>query len=133
MYGFIDKSVFEVMLNTCKNTEIPPKPSRNAVITRLIERFLLLIDEIVWIPFVISNNPVNIPDIKFWSMCKILKIGVMLVHNIFNIPLALSMEMMLENITTKPPINKIVEMLFVILSASISPKLAKLALLLLDK
>ena len=47
MYGFIDKSVFEVMLNTCKNTEIPPKPSRNAVITRLIERFLLLIDEIV--------------------------------------------------------------------------------------
>ena len=121
------------MLNTCKNTEIPPKPSRNAVITRLIERFLLLIDEIVWIPFVISNNPVNIPDIKFGSMCKILKIGVMLVHNIFNIPLALSMEMILENITTKPPINKIVEMLFVILSARISPKLAKLALLLLDK
>ena len=28
IYGFIDKSVFETMLNTCKNIDNPPKPRK---------------------------------------------------------------------------------------------------------
>ena len=39
-YRLIDKSVFEVILKTCKNTDKPPKPSKNAVKIKFIESFL---------------------------------------------------------------------------------------------
>ena len=45
------------------------------------------------------------------------------------IPLAFKMDIILEKITTNPPINKIVEVALVILSANISPKLEKDAIL----
>ena len=44
---------------------------------------------------------------------------------LFKNPLAFKIEIMLEKTTTNPPINKIVEMLFVILLPKISPKLEK--------
>ena len=40
LYGLIDKSLLEVILSTCNKTEIPPKPSKNAVINILMESFL---------------------------------------------------------------------------------------------
>ena len=45
------------------------------------------------------------------------------------IPIAFEMDIILEKITTKPPINKIVEVALVILSANIPPKLEKDAVL----
>lgn len=46
-----------MILKTCSNTDIPPKPSKKAVNIILIEIFLQAILEIELIPFVISKNP----------------------------------------------------------------------------
>ena len=123
MYGFIDKSVFEVILNTCRKTEIPPKPRRKAAKIILIESFLHAIEEIILIPFVISNKPVINPLAKVISILKNLKIGLTRFTILFRIPLAFNIDIMLEKITIKPPIIRIVEILFVMLSDSISPRL----------
>ena len=119
----MDKSDLEVILQTWSRMEIPPKPSRKAVKIILKESFLQLILEIVLIPFVISNIPVKMPEMKLVSMFKDWKIGFSKTVKLFNKPLALKMEIILEKITTNPPIKRMVEMLLVILSAKISPKL----------
>ena len=125
MYGLIDKSVLEVILSTCKSTEIPPKPSKNAVNIMFIESFLQATSEILFIPFVISKMPQRRGLIKEVSICRMLNSGEIQVERIFIIPLDFKIEITLENITTNPPINKIVEILLVILSANTSPKLEK--------
>ena len=127
IYGLIDKSVLEVMLNTCRRTEIPPKPSKNAVIIIFIDNFLKAIFEMIFIPLVISNKPVKIPDIKLVSIFKKLHNGVNISSNISSKWLDLRIDIILENITTNPPIIKMVEILLVILSDKISPKLEKVA------
>lgn len=124
-YGLIDKSDFEVILKTCNRTDIPPKPSKKAVKIRLIESFLLEILEIELIPFVISKKPLISGVAKEESILKKAKIGEILIEKTDNNPLDFNIDIILENITTKPPISKIVEMLFVILSDKILPKLEK--------
>ena len=113
------------MLQTCNKTEIPPKPSKKATKIILIESFLEAILEIVLIPFVISKNPVRMPWTKLESTWNNWKIGEIKTVKLFKIPLAFKMEIILEKITTNPPIKRIVEILFVILSAKTSPKLEK--------
>lgn len=125
MYGLIDKSVLEVMLRTWSNTEIPPKPSKNAVKIMLIESFLQAICEIEFIPFVISKNPQRKGDIKEVSILRKLNNGEKQVDKMLIMPLDFKIEITLEKITTNPPINKMVEILLVILSAKTSPKLEK--------
>lgn len=132
MYGLIDKSVFEVILRTWSNTEIPPNPKRKAVKIILIESFLQAIKEIDLIPFVISKKPQIRGVIKEVSICKKLNNGEIQVEKKESNPLDFKMEITLENITTNPPINNIVEILLVILSAKTSPKLEKLTFLLLS-
>ena len=66
-------------------------------------------------PLVISKMPVKTPCIKLGSILKVLKAGEMIKTKAFNKPLVLKIEMILENITTKPPIKRIVEMLLVML------------------
>ena len=113
------------MLKTWRKIEIPPKPNKKAVNIILIESFLQAIEAIKFIPLVISKNPVNKPEIKAVSICKKLKIGLNIKLTIFKIPLDFNIEIMLENITTKPPINKIVEILLVILLEITSPRFEK--------
>ena len=113
------------MLSTCKSTEIPPKPRRNAVKIKLIESFLQGIPEITFIPFVISKKPLTIGEIKLVSIFKMLNKGDKQVESICNIPLAFKIEITHENTTTKPPIRRIVEILLVILFAKISPRFEK--------
>lgn len=132
MYGLIDKSVFEVILRTWSNTEIPPNPKRKAVKIILIESFLQAIKEIELIPFVISKKLQIRGVIKEVSICKKLNNGEIQVEKKESNPLDFKMEITLENITTNPPINNIVEILLVILSAKTSPKLEKLTFLLLS-
>ena len=132
MYGLIDKSVFEVILRTWSNTEIPPNPKRKAVKIILIESFLQAIKEIELIPFVISKKLQIRGVIKEVSICKKLNNGEIQVEKKESNALDFKMEITLENITTNPPINNIVEILLVILSAKTSPKLEKLTLLLLS-
>lgn len=121
----MDKSVFEVILSTCKRIEIPPKPNKNAVKIILRENFLQVILEIILIPLVISKNPLKRGEMKLVSILKKLNKGEKVIVAIFNKPLAFTIEMILEKITTNPPIKSIVEMLLVMLSANTSPKLEK--------
>jgi len=121
----MDKSVFEVILRTCSKIEIPPKPRRKAVKIILIDIFLHAILEILLIPFVISNIPVNKGWVKSVSICINSKIGLIKLEHAIKIPLDFKIDIILENITTKPPINKTVEILLEILSAKTSPRLEK--------
>lgn len=129
----MDRSVLEVILKTCRKMEIPPNPNRNAVKIILMDNFLQAILEIIFIPFVISRKPVNSAEIKLESICKKLNSGVRKIVAIEKIPLAFKIDMMLEKITTKPPISKIVEILLVILSDRTSPRLDKVTVLEFEK
>lgn len=113
------------MLNTCKNTEIPPKPSKKAVNIKFIDSFLQGIEEMVLIPFVISKRPVNNPCAKLMSILKKEKTGLIKIVKTLRIPLVLNIDIILENSTTNPPITRSVDILFIILSDKISPKLNK--------
>ena len=137
MYGLIDKSVLEVILQTCNKIDIPPKPSKNALKIMLIESFFDAIQDIELIPFVISKKPLIRGAIKSELIPTKLKNGAVKLDTALRIPLDFRIDIILENITTKPPINKIVEILLVILSDIISPKFEKeatlLAFVLLDE
>ena len=113
------------MLSTCKNTEIPPKPSKNEVRIIFIEIAFIGILESKEIPFVISKKPVSKGAIKFIGICKILKMGTrVIVSKSINL-LALKIEIITEKITTKPPIIIIVEVALDIELAIASPKFDK--------
>ena len=71
----------------------------------------------------------KIPKIKELSICKKLKTEVSTSTKLLKIPLDFKIEITLENITTKPPIIKIVEILLVILFPRTSPKLEKVTFL----
>ena len=114
-----------MILSTCNKTEIPPKPSKKAVINILIESFLQAILEILLMPFVISKNPVNNGSIKEVEISIKLNNGVAMISIICVIPLDFRIEMIEEKITTNPPIIKIDFILLTILSDKISPKLEK--------
>ena len=114
-----------MILSTCNKTEIPPKPSKKAVINILIESFLQVILEMLLIPFVISKKPVNKGSIKEGEICIKLKNGVAIISIICVIPLDFKIEIMEEKMTTNPPITKIDFILLTILSDKISPKLEK--------
>ena len=77
------------------------------------------------IPLVISKNPVKRGLINDELIFSSLNIGASIVVNIFNIPLDFKIEIILANITIKPPISSIVEILDVILWAKTSPKFEK--------
>lgn len=132
IYGFIDKSVLATILQTCNNTDIPPTPKRKAVIIILIEIFLHAIQEIVFIPFVISKKPVTKGAIKLVSILIMLNIGERIFTIIKIIPLDFKIDIITEKRTIKPPINKIVEILEVKLLEIISPKLEKLTVFLVE-
>ena len=88
---------------------MPPKPSRKAVKMIFREIFLSLINEIILIPFVISNIPLNIEDIISEGILKVLHIGKNTVQIKFVIPLTFKIDIITENKTTKPPIIRMVE------------------------
>ena len=125
IYGLMDKSLLEVILSTCNKTEIPPNPSKKAVINMLIEIFLQAILEIVLIPFVISKKPVNRGSIKEGEICIKLKNGVAMISIICVMPLDFKIEIIEEKMTTNPPMTKMDFILLTILSDKISPKLEK--------
>ena len=88
---------------------MPPKPSRKAVKMIFKEIFLSLTKEIILIPFVISNIPLNIEDIISEGILKVLHIGENTVQIKFVIPLTFKIDIITENKTTKPPIIRMVE------------------------
>lgn len=88
--------------------------------------------EIEFIPLVISKNPLINGEAKTESILKTDNIGERTVEKADNIPLDFNIDITLEKITTKPPINKIVEMLFVILSDNTLPKLEKVIVVCLE-
>ena len=86
-----------------------------------IEMCFSFIPEIIFIPFVISNIPVN-SELEIWfGRPKWLQIGSNMIDMILFIPLALSIDIITEKSTTKPPIIRTVEIAEDILSPSTSP------------
>ena len=57
IYGFIDKSVFEIILNTCRRTDIPPKLKKNVVMVSFILIDMYVSEVISFIPAVVSSIP----------------------------------------------------------------------------
>ena len=104
---------------------MPPKPNKKAVKRMFIESFLQAMLEIVFIPLVISRNPLRRGAIKDVLIFSKLNKGESNKLTPFKIPLDFRIEIILEKITTNPPIRKIVETLLVILLAKTSPKLLK--------
>ena len=41
IYGFIERFTLEVILKTCKVTDIPPNPSKKADMITIVEKFLV--------------------------------------------------------------------------------------------
>ena len=74
-YDFIEISDFETILNTCNKIEIPPKPSKKALIIILVERFLFTILQHKFKPFVNSQIPDAILVIKLGEIPSDLKTG----------------------------------------------------------
>lgn len=126
MYGFMEISVLEVKLYTCKITEIPPKPKIKAQIIILKEIFLIGIELICWSPLVISKNPFIIPWAKSGVILKILKIGLSNVCTKLIRYDLLKIDIITEKNTMKPPILRIVKIEFLIEEDNISPILEEL-------
>ena len=57
IYGFIDKSVFEIILHTCRRTDIPPKLKKKAVMTSFVLVDMYDSEVISFIPEVVSSIP----------------------------------------------------------------------------
>lgn len=114
------------MLSTCKKIEKPPIPSKKEVRIIFIEMAFIGILEIKEIPFVISKIPVSKGATKFEGIPKIFKQGEIVNVRIFSNLLALKIEIITENITTNPPIIRIVDVAFEIEFAITSPKLERL-------
>ena len=64
IYGLIDISEVEVILNTCSNTEIPPNPSKKLHTIIFIEIVFIGILDTIATPFVSSTIPTK------YSTCK---------------------------------------------------------------
>ena len=128
----MDRSLFDVILYTCKNTEIPPKPSRNAERIMFILIDFMGIIEICLIPLVISNIPVKMGVQKLVSKFNILNMGELISVNVLKIPLVFSIDMMLEKMIINPPIIRIVFVLLVMLSDRILPRFDIVILSVLD-
>lgn len=118
----MERSDLEVMLNTWKNTEMPPIPNKNDASIILIEMAFIFMLAIDAIPFVISNNPVNKGAMNLGDICIRLNKGVKTLTTITKKLLAFKIEIITEKSTTNPPITRIVEILFVMLLLNTSPK-----------
>ena len=124
----MDKSVLDIVLQTCSKTEIPPKPSIKDAIMILIDSFFSGILQITLKPLVSSIIPETNPNINVFGICNKSNKGSIKLHNTLNKLLVCRIEIITENRTTNPPINKIVLIEFVMLFPIIAPKFDKLIL-----
>lgn len=120
-YDLIDILALEVILNTCNNTENPPKPRTNA--QKTILRFIFEKDklQIYDIPFVISKKPVNNPIVKLVGILSKLKKFEIITRKLHD----WRIDIIIEKRTTNPPIIKIVLIDVIMLFDNTSPKSQK--------
>ena len=128
IYGFIDKSVFAIVLQTCNNIDIPPRPRRKEAIIMFIDKFFSGMLHIIFKPFVNSRIPEMKPVQNVEGICSKLKICCKLFDNICNNWLACIIEIITENSTTNPPIKRIVFIELEMLFPMIPPKFERLIL-----
>lgn len=124
IYGFIEISLLEIILNTCNNIEIPPNPNRKEDKIILIEISLQAIELICLTPFVTSI----IPDKKLLAKALLLipnklKTGSSKEDVILIILLFSRIDNTTLKRTTKPPIINIVLVADRIELLNTSPKL----------
>lgn len=111
------------MLKTCKSTDIPPNPNKNAQIIMLAERALLITELTRDTPLVSSIIPEMIGFAKDKSIFKSFNGMYNKYENISKILLLPKIEIITEKITTKPPIIIIVLLASNIALESILPRL----------
>lgn len=111
------------MLNTCKTTDIPPNPNKNAQSIILTEMAFTEIEAIILTPLVSSIIPLISPDENSGLIFIALKIGLINLHSKSKIPLLFIIDRITLKSTTKPPISTTVLVAFVILVPKIFPKL----------
>ena len=107
IYGFIDKSDFDVMLSTCSKTDSPPRPIKNDV-NRIIVVISFVNDVKKLIPLVNSIIPIIIPCSQLFG-------------NSLSILLWNRIDIIIEKSVINPPIVQIVIREFFIEFPSISP------------
>ena len=122
IYGFIDKSVFAIVLQTWSKTDNPPRPRRKEDRIMLYDRCFSGRLQIIFKPFVNSKMPEMKPVVNFSGICRKLNIGLNKFVRTFKSWLFCRIEIITENKTTNPPINKIVLMEFVMLFPITPPK-----------
>ena len=132
-YFLIDKPNLLIILNTWSNTEKPPKPSKKLQAVILIEISFKGMLATSLTPFVNSTIPDKIGVINWVGIWKAEKIGAIVIEASSNKWLWFKIEIITENRTTNPPINKIVEIEFIILLPSTSPSEEKLTFSAEDK
>lgn len=122
IYFFMERSVFETILKTWSNTEIPPKPSKKAHNIIFTEILLVAIDVISETPFVSSIIPDIIGLANVIGILSNFKMGYKIYDIASNILLLFNIDISTENITTNPPIIIIVLLDSNIASERIEPK-----------
>lgn len=120
------------MLKTCNNTEIPPKPSKNAHKIILHESDLFAVELTRETPLVNSIIPEINGFAKEVLMCKNLRGTYNGYENTSRILLFSKMDSITENMTTNPPIMIIVLLDSNIAFARIAPRLLKVQISLDD-
>ena len=84
-YGLIERCTFEIMLETCSKTHIPPKPSKKLAIIIFWEIALRWTKVAEFIPLVSSIIPVKILMPNFGFNPKRCNTGWRAWDNIYNI------------------------------------------------
>lgn len=123
IYGFIEISELDVILNTWSITDIPPNPSKNAEITTFTESTLNGILAIIDTPFVSSIIPENKPVANSWGRPKASSAGATIRLSKSNTFVLFNIDIITLNSTTNPPIITTVLIELIMLFWRIPPKL----------
>ena len=120
-YVFIERPALLIMLKTCNSTEIPPNPSKKLDDTMFTDIAFICVFATKLTPFVSSIIPDRIGFISSAGKPIEQRIGESIKDIPLKIPLWFNIDITTENITTKPPIIKIVDIEFVMLFPNTSP------------
>ena len=115
IYGFIEISDVDVILNTCSKIEIPPKPSKKLHIIIFTDIALNGILDIIETPFVSSTIPEKRPFAKEAGRLNFSSKGDTIKLKKSNILVLLRIDIITLNSMTNPPIITTVFMELMIL------------------
>ena len=120
-YVFIESPALLTMLKTCNSTEIPPNPNKKLAETIFTDIAFMCVCATKLTPFVSSIIPDRMGFISSVGKPIAQSTGESKADMLLKIPLWFNIDITTENITTKPPIIKMVDIEFVMLFPNTSP------------